>query len=206
MSYAVEYLAEASQVIRQLDVSAIERIVEFLTDLRANGGRLFVLGIGGGAGHASHAVADFRKLTRIEAYSATDNVSELTARTNDEGWETVLVEWLRVSRLKPDDLLLVLSVGGGDIERNVSANLVRALEYAKSIGSRVCGIVGRDGGFTARVADAVVIVPTVNPETVTAHTESLQALIWHLLVSHPRLRVGKMRWESLAAGPEDHTL
>jgi D-sedoheptulose 7-phosphate isomerase len=170
--------------------------VTLLVALRKRGGRLFVLGVGGGAGNASHAVNDFRKICGFEAYTPTDNVSELTARINDDGWESSFANWLRVSRLGPRDLVLVFSVGGGDVERNVSANLVRALEHAKEVGATVCGVVGRDGGHTARVADACVIVPTVNPETLTPHAEAFQSLVWHLLVSHPALRTAAMKWEA----------
>ena len=164
--------------------------------MRARGGRLFVLGVGGGAGHASHAVNDFRKLAGFEAYAPTDNVSELTARVNDEGWESVFAAWLKGSRLRPEDGVFVFSVGGGSLEKNISPNLVHALQYAKSIGSTIVGIVGRDGGFTATVADACVIVPTVNPNAVTPHTEAFQAVIWHLLVSHPALQMTTAKWES----------
>jgi D-sedoheptulose 7-phosphate isomerase len=195
--FVKRYLEEAREVAARLDAQAVERIVDLIVDLRARGGRLFVLGVGGSAGNASHAVADFRKMCGVEAYAPTDNVSELTARINDEGWESSFAEWLRASRLNRNDAVCVFSVGGGDAERNVSANLVRALQFAKSIGAPVCGIVGRDGGYTARVADAFVIVPTVSPERVTAHTEAFQALLWHLLVSHPRLQVAPMKWESL---------
>ena len=191
------YLEEAREVAAQLDAGAVEQIVDLIVDLRTRGGRLFILGVGGSAGNASHAVADFRKMCGVEAYAPTDNISELTARINDEGWESSFAEWLRASRLNHNDAVFIFSVGGGDAERNVSANLVRALQFAKSIGTPVCGIVGRDGGYTARVADAFVIVPTVSPERVTAHTEAFQALLWHLLVSHPRLQVAPMKWESL---------
>jgi D-sedoheptulose 7-phosphate isomerase len=197
MSYTTEYIAEASQILSRLDVEAIERIVDLLIALRNRGGRLFFLGVGGGAGHASHAVNDFRKIAGIEAYTPTDNVSELTARINDDGWESVFVNWLKGSRLSENDMVFVFSVGGGDLERNISPNLVRALQYAKNVGATICGIVGRDGGYTAQVADACVIIPTVNPDRVTPHTESFQALIWHLLVSHPRLQMSAMKWESL---------
>lgn len=196
MSFATNYLAEAAQILGRLDIAAIEKLLSLLVELRVRGGRLFVLGVGGGAGHASHAVNDFRKIGGIEAYAPTDNVSELTARVNDDGWETVFVNWLKGSRLSRNDMVLVFSVGGGNLERNISPNLVRALEYAKEVGATTCGIVGRDGGFTAKVADACVIVPTVNPRTVTPHTESFQALIWHLLVSHPALQASPMKWES----------
>jgi D-sedoheptulose 7-phosphate isomerase len=197
MSHATQYLAEAKQVIDALDVGAIEQMASLLETTREQGGRLFVLGVGGSAANASHAVNDFRKIAGIEAYAPTDNVSELTARTNDEGWPTIFVEWLRISRLKPHDILLVLSVGGGNLEKNVSPNLVMALQYAQEIGTPVIGIVGKDGGYTAKVAAACVIVPTVNPDHVTPHSEAFQAVVWHLLVSHPRLRLRQTRWESL---------
>jgi D-sedoheptulose 7-phosphate isomerase len=196
MSYTTEYLAEATQILARLDTPAIERMVQLLVELRERGGRLFFLGVGGSAANASHAVNDFRKIAQIEAYTPTDNVSELTARVNDESWESVFVSWLRGSRLAARDMVFVLSVGGGDLERNISPNLVRALQYAKEIGAAVCGIVGRNGGYTAQVADACVIVPTINPETITPHAESFQAVVWHLLVSHPALRAAQMKWES----------
>jgi D-sedoheptulose 7-phosphate isomerase len=204
MSHATQYLAEAKQVIDALDVGAIEQMASLLETTREGGGRLFILGVGGSAANASHAVNDFRKIAGIEAYAPTDNVSELTARTNDEGWSTVFVEWLRVSRLKPHDILLVLSVGGGDLEKNVSPNLVMALQYAQEVGTPVIGIVGKDGGYTAKVAAACVIVPTVNPDHVTPHSEAFQAVVWHLLVSHPRLRIRQTRWESLQAISQTH--
>jgi len=197
MSYTTDYLSEASQILGKLDVGAIERMVTFLVALRERGGRLFFLGVGGGAGHASHAVNDFRKIAGIEAYTPTDNVSELTARVNDDGWESVFVNWLKGSRLNGNDTIFVFSVGGGDLERNISPNLVRALEYAQEVGASICGVVGREGGYTAQVANACVIIPTVNPETVTTHTESFQALIWHLLISHPALQMSPMKWESV---------
>ena len=197
MSYARQYLAEAARIAGELDTDAIERLAALLVDVRARGGRLFVLGVGGGAGNASHAVNDFRKICGIEAYAPTDNVSELTARVNDEGWETTFSAWLQVSRLGPNDMLLVFSVGGGNLEKNVSPNLVRALELARGVGAAVGGIVGRDGGYTAQVADACVIVPSVNPDAVTPHTEAFQAVVWHLLVSHPRLQQNSMKWESV---------
>jgi D-sedoheptulose 7-phosphate isomerase len=196
MSYTTDYIAEARQVLDRLDPAAIDRLVELLVALRAKGGRLFILGVGGGAGNASHAVNDFRKICGIEAYTPTDNVSELTARVNDDGWETSFAEWLRVSRLGPADMVLVFSVGGGDLERNISPNLVRAVEHAKKVGAAVGGIVGRDGGHTAKVADACVIVPTIRPESVTPHAEAFQSVVWHLLVSHPSLRAAPMKWES----------
>ena len=183
-------------ILKQLDQRAVEQMLERLVELRERAGRLFILGVGGGAGHASHAVNDFRKIAGIEAYAPTDNVSELTARVNDDGWETSFVNWLRGSRLKASDMVFVFSVGGGDLQRSISANLVRALQYAKAVGATICGIVGRDGGYTAQVADACVLIPVVHLETVTPHTESFQALVWHLLVSHPRLKAAEMKWES----------
>ena len=197
MSYAEQYLSEASQIIQRLDTNAIEKMARLVVDTRARGGRLFVLGVGGGAGNASHAVCDFRKIAGIEAYTPADNVSELTARVNDEGWETTYAAWLATSRLRPDDLVFVFSVGGGDPDRNISLNIVRALEYAREVGAKIVGVVGRDGGYTAKVADACVIVPTVNQQAVTAHTEAFQAFVWHLLVSHPDVQMAAMKWESL---------
>jgi D-sedoheptulose 7-phosphate isomerase len=196
MTYTSRYLAEAHQVLDGLDQVAIERLVSLLADLRSRRGRLFVLGVGGSAGNASHAVNDFRKICGIEAYAPTDNVSELTARVNDDGWEGVFVGWLRVSRLQATDMVWVFSVGGGDLERNISPNLVRALQHAKEVGATVCGVVGRTGGYTAQVADACVIVPTVSAETVTPHAEAFQAVVWHLIVSHPGLKASEMKWES----------
>ena len=196
MSYTTDYIAEATQILARLDTAAIERLAALLVALRERSGRLFFLGVGGSAANASHAVNDFRKIAQIEAYTPTDNVSELTARVNDESWESVFANWLRGSHLTARDMIFVLSVGGGDLERNISPNLVRALEFAKSVGATICGIVGRDGGYTAQVADACVIVPTVNPETITPHAEAFQAVIWHLLVSHPSLRAAEMKWES----------
>lgn len=197
MEHIARYLEETAEVLSRLDRGAVGQIVDELRALRKRGGRLFFIGTGGGAGHASHAVNDFRKLAGFEAYTPTDNVSELTARINDDGWETSYVEWLRESRLDHRDLLFVFSVGGGDAEKNVSPNLIRCLEHAKEVGARVCGVVGRDGGHTARVADACVVVPVVNPASVTAHTEAFQAVVWHLLVSHPDVQVNAMKWESL---------
>jgi D-sedoheptulose 7-phosphate isomerase len=196
MSYSQEHLEEAAAIIEKLDVESIERTADLLSDLRARNGRLFLLGVGGSAANCSHAVNDFRKICGIEAYAPTDNVSELTARTNDEGWASVFIEWLKVSRLSANDLLFVLSVGGGNREKNVSPNLVAALEYGKETGAMICGIVGRDGGFTATVADACIIIPTVNPQNVTPHTEAFQAVVWHLLVSHPKLKAAETKWES----------
>lgn len=197
-TFTAEYLREASAIIEQLDQGSIERIVDMLVRLRDSGGRLFFLGVGGGAGHASHAVNDFRKIGGIEAYTPVDNVSELTARTNDEGWETTFVEWLRGSRLSANDMIFVFSVGGGNRDRGISMNIVNALEHARAVGAKIVGVVGRDGGHTALVADACVIVPTVNQSTITAHTEEMQAVVWHLLVSHPRVQVHGMKWESIA--------
>ncbi len=194
--FVKQHLGEAAEILGRFDLDAIERTATLLAELRERGGRLFLLGVGGSAANCSHAVNDFRKICGIEAYAPTDNVAELTARTNDEGWPSVFVEWLKVSRLRADDAVLVFSVGGGDAERNVSSNLVSALQHAKSVGAKIAGIVGRDGGFTARVADACVIVPTVNAQSVTPHTEAFQAVIWHLLVSHPKLKVAQTKWES----------
>jgi D-sedoheptulose 7-phosphate isomerase len=196
MSYTEQHLNEAAEIIGKLDVESIERTAALLADLRERHGRLFLLGVGGSAANCSHAVNDFRKICGIEAYAPTDNVSELTARTNDEGWPSVFIEWLKVSRLTPNDLLFILSVGGGNREKNVSPNLVAALEYGKEVGAKICGIVGRDGGYTATVADACVIIPTVNPQNVTPHTEAFQAVVWHLLVSHPILKAAETKWES----------
>jgi D-sedoheptulose 7-phosphate isomerase len=196
MSYARLHLAEAARIIATIDADAIERMADALAEVRSRGGRLFFLGVGGSAGNCSHAVNDFRKLAGFEAYAPTDNVSELTARTNDEGWEMVFAAWLAGSRLRPEDGIVVFSVGGGSLEKNISANLVRALQYAKGVGAKITGVVGRDGGFTAQVADACVVVPTVNPETITPHSEAFQAVIWHLLVSHPRLKAAPTKWES----------
>jgi D-sedoheptulose 7-phosphate isomerase len=195
-SFAQQYLDEAVRIATALDTNAIEHLAATLAGVRARGGRLFVLGVGGGAGHASHAVNDFRKLAGFEAYAPTDNVSELTARINDEGWETAFAGWLQGSRLRPDDGVFVFSVGGGSLEKNISSNLVRALQHARAVGATIVGIVGRDGGFMATVADACVIVPTVNANAVTPHTEAFQAVIWHLLVSHPALQTASPKWES----------
>lgn len=197
MPYTQKYIEEAVQILRQLDHTTIDRVLDLLVDVRTRGGRVFFLGVGGGAGHASHAVNDFRKIAGIECYAPTDNVSELTARINDDGWETSYRNWLRGSRLNSRDMVFIFSVGGGDVERNVSANLVRALQYAKEVGAKICGVVGRDGGFTAQVADACVLIPVVNSETITPHTESFQTIVWHLLVSHPKLKAHEMKWESV---------
>jgi len=197
VTYSSQHLSEAIEVIKRLDTGVIERAAEILAELRRAGGRLFFLGVGGSAGNCSHAVNDFRKIVGIESYAPTDNVSELTARTNDEGWATVFIEWLKVSKLRPNDCVFVFSVGGGNLEKNVSPNLVTALQYAKSVGAKILGVVGRDGGYTAQVADAAVIIPTVNPQTITPHTEALQAVVWHLLVSHPVLKAHETKWESV---------
>lgn len=197
MNFARQFLTEARQIIAQLDDGAIERVVQLLAGARDGGGRLFILGVGGSAANASHAVNDFRKIAGIEAYAPTDNVAELTARTNDEGWGSVFESWLRVSRLNAKDAVLVFSVGGGNLEKGVSANLVAALRFARSEGARIAGIVGRDGGYTAKVADACVILPTVNPEHVTPHAEAFQAVVWHLIVSHPDIKRAKTKWESV---------
>jgi len=197
MNYINAYLSEAHKIVDEIDTGVIEKMVNGLKALRENGGRLFFLGVGGGAGNASHAVNDFRKICGIESYTPSDNVSELSARVNDDGWDTVFVEWLKGSRLKDSDGVFVFSVGGGHAEKNISANLVYALKYAKKVGAKIFGVVGRDGGYTAQEADSCVIDPTVNPDTVTAHTESFQAVIWHLLVSHPDMKVSEMKWESV---------
>ena len=196
MSYSKQHIGEAISILGQLDLDRIEKAVALLAATRERGGRLFILGVGGSAGNASHAVNDFRKICGFEAYAPTDNVSELTARTNDEGWSTVFAEWLRGSRLRKEDALLVLSVGGGSVEKNVSPNLVEALMLAKERGATVLGIVGKDGGYTAQVADACCIVPTVNPATITPHAEAFQAVVWHLFVSHPKLKIRETKWES----------
>jgi D-sedoheptulose 7-phosphate isomerase len=197
MSYVKQYFDEAVTILRQLDQSAVERTTDLLLELRERSGRLFFLGVGGGAGHASHAVCDFRKIAQIEAYAPSDNVSELTARVNDDGWETCYANWLRGCRIDEADMVFVFSVGGGNARENISANLVRALEYAQEVRATICGVVGRDGGYTAQVADACVLIPVVNPSSITPHTESFQAMIWHLLVSHPKLKAAEMKWESV---------
>ena len=197
MSFTARYLSESAEIIARIDPAAIEAVATGLARVRADGGRLFVLGVGGSAGHASHAVNDFRKLCGFEAYAPTDNVSELTARINDEGWETSFVEWLRGSRLRQGDGILVFSVGGGNREREISMNLVRAIEHAREVGARIFGIVGRDGGTTRALADACVIIPTVAAERVTPHTEGMCAVVWHLLVSHPELQRSPTKWESI---------
>ena len=200
--FAQQFLEEAKEVIDRLDATSIESAASLLALTRASGGRLFILGVGGSAANASHAVNDFRKIAGIEAYAPTDNVSELTARVNDEGWATVFEAWLRVSRLRANDLVLVFSVGGGDLEKNVSPNLVAALQYAKTVDAKILGIVGRDGGHTAKVADVCILIPTVNPAHITPHTEAFQAIVWHLLVSHPAVKQQQTKWESTATGSE----
>jgi D-sedoheptulose 7-phosphate isomerase len=196
MSYAQTHLQEAIEIIEKIDASRIEDMADLLASVKEEGGRVFFLGVGGSAGNCSHAVNDFRKIVGIESYAPTDNVSELTARTNDEGWATVFVEWLKTSKLLAKDMLFIFSVGGGDLEKNISPNLVEALKYGKSIGSKITGVVGRDGGYTAQVADACLIVPTVNADNITPHSEAFQAVIWHLLVSHPKLKANQTKWES----------
>lgn len=197
MDFIKEFLSEASQIINQLNTQQIENAVNLLAATRAQEGRLFILGVGGSAANASHAVNDFRKIVGIESYAPTDNVSELTARTNDEGWSTIFAKWLEVSRLKAKDIILVLSVGGGNAEKNVSPNLISALQYAKQIGTKIIGIVGRDGGYTAQVADACVLIPTINTENTTPHAEAFQGVVWHLLVSHPKLKATQTKWETV---------
>ena len=197
MSYSEQHLAETASICAQLDPAACEHCVTELRALRDRGGRLFILGVGGSAANASHAVNDFRKIAGIECYAPTDNVAELTARTNDEGWASVFVEWLRGSRLAARDAILVFSVGGGNLEHNISPNLVHALEYAKAVGTKILGIVGKDGGHTARLADACVVVPVINPTNITPHSEAFQAVIWHLFVSHPQLKAAETKWESV---------
>ena len=197
MSYAQQYVNEAINILNKMDVSAIEQMADLLAVIKQDGGRIFFLGVGGSAGNCSHAVNDFRKIVGIESYAPTDNVSELTARTNDEGWETIFVEWLKTSNLSARDAVFVFSVGGGNFEKNISPNLVLALQHAKMVGAKITGVVGRDGGYTAQVADACVIVPTVNSGTITPHSEAFQAVVWHLLVSHPRLKSVQTKWESV---------
>jgi D-sedoheptulose 7-phosphate isomerase len=204
--FADTFLTEATEIIAKLDVSSIEKAAGLLASTRAAGGRLFILGVGGSAANASHAVNDFRKIAGIEAYAPTDNVSELTARVNDEGWSSIFDSWLRTSRLRAEDLVLVFSVGGGNLEQNISPNLVAALKYAKSIGAKIIGVVGRDGGYTATVADACVLIPTVNPAHTTPHTEAFQAVIWHLLVSHPAVQQQSAKWESLATAAKNRAV
>jgi len=197
MHHIKKHLQETKDIVDLLDPEKIEKIIRSLVEIRRHNGRLFLLGVGGGAGIASHAVNDFRKIAGIETYSPVDNVPELTARVNDEGWETVFREWLKVSRLRKEDGIFVFSVGGGDADRNISANIVEALKYAQKVGAKILGVVGRDGGYTAKVADACVIIPTVNPESITPHTESFQSVLLHLIVSHPEMKAAEMKWESV---------
>lgn len=199
MSYAQQHIQESIQILQQINIQAIEQMADLLNQVKQNEGRIFFLGVGGSAGNCSHAVNDFRKIVGIEAYAPTDNVSELTARTNDEGWSTIFVEWLKTSKLKSKDILFILSVGGGNLDKNISPNLVTALQYAKSVGAKITGVVGRDGGYTAQVADACVIIPTVNSANITPHSEAFQAVVWHLLVSHPKLKARQTKWESEVA-------
>jgi D-sedoheptulose 7-phosphate isomerase len=196
MNYSQQHLNETIEILKQIDSTQVERMADLLAVVKNDGGRIFFLGVGGSAGNCSHAVNDFRKIVGIESYAPTDNVCELTARTNDEGWASVFVEWLKVSKLLPKDAVFIFSVGGGNLQKNVSPNLVEALKYAKGVGSKITGVVGRDGGYTAEVADACLVIPTVNPNTVTPHSEAFQAVIWHLLVSHPKLKVNQTKWES----------
>ena len=196
MSYAQQHLKEAQEIIDQIDIEAIEKVADLLATVKKDQGRIFFLGVGGSAGNCSHAVNDFRKIVEIESYAPTDNVSELTARTNDEGWPTIFEPWLKLSKLNPRDAVFIFSVGGGNLEKNISPNLVNALKYAKQVGAKITGVVGRDGGYTAQTADACVIIPTVNPENITPHSEAFQAVIWHLLVSHPKLKENQTKWES----------
>jgi D-sedoheptulose 7-phosphate isomerase len=196
MSYAKQHMTEAIEIIEKIKLNDIENIADLVAQIKEGGGRIFFLGVGGSAGNCSHAVNDFRKIVGIESYAPTDNVSELTARTNDEGWASIFAEWLKVSKLSAKDMLFVFSVGGGNLEKNISPNLVEALKYGKQIGSKIAGVVGRDGGYTAQVADACVIIPTVNPDNVTPHSEAFQAVVWHLLVSHPKLKAKQTKWES----------
>lgn len=197
MNYINKFLDEAHKIIDSIDKDAINKMVGLLNNVRDSNGRLFILGVGGGAGHASHAVNDFRKICGIEAYTPTDNVSELTARVNDDGWETAYVNWLKISKLNKNDMIFVFSVGGGNAKNNISLNIVKSLQLAKEVGAKVCGVVGRDGGYTAQVADACVIIPSFNSETITPQTEGFQAVIWHLIVSHPKLQKFEMKWESV---------
>ncbi|MFC1759924.1 SIS domain-containing protein [Candidatus Neomarinimicrobiota bacterium] len=197
MNYIDKYLDEVHKIIDSLDKNAINKMIDLLDTVRENNGRLFILGVGGGAGHASHAVNDFRKICGIEAYTPTDNVSELTARVNDDGWESAYVNWLTISNLNKNDMIFVFSVGGGNTEKGISLNIVKSLQLAKEVGAKVCGVVGRDGGYTAQVADACVIIPSFNSATITPQTEGFQAVVWHLIVSHPKLQKFEMKWESV---------
>ena len=197
MNYIKQYIEDAKQILETINVEQIQMMINLLNNLKESKGRLFILGVGGGAGHASHAVNDFRKICGIEAYTPTDNVSELTARINDDGWDTAYLNWLKGSNFDNDDVLLVFSVGGGNLEKRISVNIVNSLQYAKELGTKICGVVGRDGGYTLKVADACVLIPLVNNDTITPHTEGFQAIVWHLLVSHPELQKYEMKWESV---------
>ena len=196
MTYAQQHLNESMEIIKKIDAASIEKMADLLATVKAEGGRILLLGVGGSAGNCSHAVNDFRKIVGLECYAPTDNVSELTARTNDDGWASVFVEWLKISKLRANDALFIFSVGGGNLEKNISPNLVEAIKLAKAVGAKITGVVGRDGGYTAQAADACVIVPTVNPDTITPHSEAFQAVVWHLLVSHPKLKANQTKWES----------
>ena len=196
MNYSDKHLSETTEIINKIDTSIIEKMADIILETKLTGGRLFFLGVGGSAGNASHAVNDFRKIVGVESYAPTDNVSELTARTNDEGWSTIFSEWLKISKINKNDTLFILSVGGGNLEKNISPNLVEAIKLAKSNDSKIIGVVGRDGGYTGGMADAALIIPTVNSETITPHSESFQSVIWHLLVSHPKLKSNQTKWES----------
>lgn len=196
MSYASQHLKEATEIIQKIDIESIEKVADLLAKVKSDQGRIFFLGVGGSAGNCSHAVNDFRKIVEIESYAPTDNVSELTARTNDDGWPTIFEPWLKLSKLNSKDVVFIFSVGGGNLEKNISPNLVNALKLAKTVGAKITGVVGRDGGYTAQVADACVIIPTINPETITPHSEAFQAVVWHLLVSHPKLKENQTKWES----------
>jgi D-sedoheptulose 7-phosphate isomerase len=196
MSYAQQHMRESAEIIQKMDLGPIEKMADLVAQVKSDGGRIFFLGVGGSAGNCSHAVNDFRKIVGIECYAPTDNVSELTARTNDDGWASIFVEWLKISKLLAKDAIFIFSVGGGNLEKNISPNLVTALQYAKTVGAKIMGVVGRDGGYTAQVANACVIVPTVNAENVTPHSEAFQAVVWHLLVSHPKLKANQTKWES----------
>ena len=196
MNYSQKHLNESIEIIKKIDVNSIENVAGLLKKVKDDGGRLFFLGVGGSAGNCSHAVNDFRKIVEIESYAPTDNVSELTARTNDEGWQTIFEPWLKLSKLSPKDAIFIFSVGGGSLEKNISPNLVKALDYAKKVGAKITGVVGKDGGYTAKVADHCVIIPVVNTDNITPHSEAFQAIIWHLLVSHPSLKTNQTKWES----------
>lgn len=196
MIFSEKYLKEAAEIIDKIDINSIEKLALIISQVKKNSARIFFLGVGGSAGNCSHAVNDFRKITQIESYAPTDNVSELTARVNDEGWKTIFVPWLKLSKLNKDDMIFIFSVGGGNLEKNISPNIVEALKFAKEIGCKIGGVVGKDGGYTAKVADAVVLIPVVNEQTITPHSEAFQAVVWHLLVSHPLLKENETKWES----------